>query len=303
MTFIRSMVPAHQKSHCPTCGARDSMGGCEDPKKCIEDLERREDVCLSKIRDLVDDHPDSHPFHLMMAGFDAFDLLNLGLAVTDASGRLLLANRTTERILEMRDGLQLTPRGVLQGSVLSCPGLMDALEQAANASLSEESKTNDLALAVQRPSGRRPLTLFVRSAEGLSEDGSPPTTAALVFILDPELPVEADAGELGQLYGFTVAETRLANLLMQGKSLEDCCAELGIRRPTACSHLRQLFKKTHVQRQSQLVSLLLKSIGLMSRKAAARKAPAAAVLLSSSRTKAQRDARFYRSLHSSGRRQ
>src|SRR5207302_4654814 len=97
--------------------------------------------------------------------------------------------------------------------------------------------------------------------------------------------------------------TRLANLLMQGTSLEYCCAELGIRRPTACSHLRQLFKKTHVQRQSQLVSLLLKSIGLMSSTAAARKAPAAAVLLSSSRTKAQRDARFSRSLHSSGRRQ
>jgi DNA-binding CsgD family transcriptional regulator len=225
-----------------------------------------EEMCIRKIKNLIDDHPDSHPFHLMMAGFDALDLLNLGLAVTDAMGYLLLANRTAEHILEMRDGLQLTSRGVLQASVHSCTGLVDALKRAAEASPQGEREVKDLALAVQRSSGKRPLTLLVRSANGLSENGYAATSAALVFILDPELPVEVDASELDQLYGLTAAETRLANLLMQGKSLEDCCEELGIRRPTACTHLRQLFKKTHVQRQSQLVSVLFKSIGLMRRK-------------------------------------
>jgi DNA-binding CsgD family transcriptional regulator len=303
MAFARPMLPAYEEFQCPNCGARDSMGGCEDPRKCIRDLEKREDICISKIMDLVEDHPDSQPFHLMMAGFDAFDLLNLGLAVTDSSGRLLLANRTAERIFDMRDGLQLTSRGVLQASLYSSPDLAEALEQAANSSRSEASKTNDLALAVQRPSGRRPLTLLLRSVDGLSDDGCPPAAAALVFILDPELPVEADARELDELYGFTAAETRLANLLMQGKSLEDCCTELGIRRPTACSHLRRLFKKTHVQRQSQLVSLLLKSIGPMSRKSRVRKTPLTSMLPSSSRTELRREAQLFRSIHSSGRRQ
>ena len=72
-----------------------------------------------------------------------------------------------------------------------------------------------------------------------------------------------EISELRELYGFTRAEARLANLLMEGNSLEKCCHQLGIGRTTACSHLQQLFKKTGVRRQSQLVSLLFKSVGLV----------------------------------------
>jgi DNA-binding CsgD family transcriptional regulator len=58
-------------------------------------------------------------------------------------------------------------------------------------------------------------------------------------------------------------EACLANLLMQGKALDECCSLLGIRRSTARTHLQHLFEKVGVQRQSELVSLLLKSIGLV----------------------------------------
>jgi DNA-binding CsgD family transcriptional regulator len=68
--------------------------------------------------------------------------------------------------------------------------------------------------------------------------------------------------ELRQLFGFSSMEARLAMLLIQGDELEECCQELGIRRSTGCTHLKRLFKKTGVHRQSQLVTLLLKSIGL-----------------------------------------
>jgi len=57
-------------------------------------------------------------------------------------------------------------------------------------------------------------------------------------------------------------EACLANLLMQGKALDECCRLLDIRRSTARTHLQHLFEKVGVQRQSELVSLLLKSIGL-----------------------------------------
>ena len=84
----------------------------------------------------------------------------------------------------------------------------------------------------------------------------------LVMILDAALPVETTEAELRQLYGFTATETQVANLLMEGLGLEDCCAQLGIRRTTVRMHLRNIFAKTGVRRQGELVSLLLKSIGL-----------------------------------------
>jgi DNA-binding CsgD family transcriptional regulator len=87
--------------------------------------------------------------------------------------------------------------------------------------------------------------------------------ATLLFILDPEIPVETVEAELRQLYGLTATEASLANQLMEGKALDDCCKILNIRRSTARTHLQHLFEKVGVQRQSELVALLLKSIGLV----------------------------------------
>ena len=50
---------------------------------------------------------------------------------------------------------------------------------------------------------------------------------------------------------------------MEGKALDECCKLLNIRRSTARTHLQHLFEKVGVQRQSELVSVLLKSIGLV----------------------------------------
>jgi DNA-binding CsgD family transcriptional regulator len=126
--------------------------------------------------------------------------------------------------------------------------------------LAAKAGTHQAVIALQRPSGKRPLTLLVRWAQGMTsaDDPVPPTT--LVFILDPECPANPEP-ELRQLYGLTSAETRLANLLMEGKTLDECCDTLGIRRSTAKMHLRNVFTKTGVQRQGELVALLFKSTG------------------------------------------
>ena len=87
--------------------------------------------------------------------------------------------------------------------------------------------------------------------------------AALLFILDPAINVAAAESDLHELYGLTSSEARLANLLMEGKTLNECCDQLDIRRSTGRTHLQHLFEKVGAQRQSELVFLLLKSIGLV----------------------------------------
>jgi DNA-binding CsgD family transcriptional regulator len=211
-------------------------------------------------REGTSDVSNHRPFHLLMAGFEALDLVNVGLLVTSANGQLLLANRTAERILNGRDGLELTPTGAVRTSVKSTPTLNTLMEAVAN---SGSGGARDSVLPVRRPSGKRPLTAVVRAVEGMPENQDPMAPATLLFILDPEIPVETVEAELRQLYGLTVMEARLANLLMQGKAVDECCNLLGIRRSTARTHLQHLFEKVGVQRQSELVSLLLKSIGLV----------------------------------------
>ena len=83
--------------------------------------------------------------------------------------------------------------------------------------------------------------------------------AALLLLPDPGSPVEAAESDLRELYGLTSSEARLANLLMEGKTLNECCDELHICRSSGRTHLQHLFGKVGVQRQSELVFLLLKS--------------------------------------------
>jgi DNA-binding CsgD family transcriptional regulator len=200
------------------------------------------------------------PLDLLMAGFEALDLVNVGLLVTSANGRLLLANRTAERILKSRDGLELTPTGTVRTSVKSMPSLNTLMEGSAHSAI---NGVRESVLPLRRPSGKRALTAVVRALEANSANQDPTAPATLLFILDPEIPAETFESELRQLYGLTSMEACLANLLMQGKALDECCTLLEIRRSTARTHLQHLFEKVGVQRQSELVSLLLKSVGLV----------------------------------------
>jgi DNA-binding CsgD family transcriptional regulator len=55
-------------------------------------------------------------------------------------------------------------------------------------------------------------------------------------------------------------EANLAVALASGRSLVDAADALGIAHNTARSHLRSIFAKTGVRRQSQLVHLLHGSV-------------------------------------------
>jgi len=207
----------------------------------------------------LQDSSNGRTFDLLMAGFEALDLVNIGLAVIGGGANLLLANHTAEQVFESRDGLELTARRNIRTTQRSTPALDDLIRRAAKPA----GGTADSILAVQRSSGRRPLTLVIRSVEGASSKRDLMAPAVLVFILDPEEPIGTAEAELRQLYGLTSMEACLASLFMEGKTLDDCCELLGIRRSTARTHLQHLFEKVGVQRQSELVSLLLKSIGLV----------------------------------------
>jgi DNA-binding CsgD family transcriptional regulator len=210
--------------------------------------------------------PDSintHAENLLATTFTALDLLNIGLVVCNASGGGLVANQTAERILHERDGLELDREGVLRSTQEGGPQLRELIVRVARSSRTTEEHGMQATLSLPRASGKRALTLLVRSSNHVCHaEPNRQQAAALVMIVDAARPVQASAGELRQLYGLTSMEARLANLLMEGKDLHDCCAELGIRRSTVRMHRRNLFSKTGVRRQTELVSLLMKSIGL-----------------------------------------
>jgi DNA-binding CsgD family transcriptional regulator len=260
MATGRCAPTAQEDFACPVCGLRESNGGCGDPRKCIDTLAGMEGECTQKLVNALDGHSNK-TFALFLAGVNALDALSIGVMMCNSSGQVLSANRTAKAILEARDGLNLNSDGVLGTAAENGRTVVEVVQQAIKVASGNRGPCG-AALAVRRPSGKRALTLLVRSVRHCATMDDSVQPAALVLIRDSALSVRTTAIELGELYRLTPAEARLANLLMDGKSLNDSACELGISRSTACAHLKRLFTKTRVRRQSQLVSLLLRSIGL-----------------------------------------
>jgi DNA-binding CsgD family transcriptional regulator len=205
---------------------------------------------------------NERPVHLLMASLEALNLLNIGLAVTTASGLLLMSNRSFDQTLAANDGLELSSGGVLQAQEGSSP-LFSELLQRAHTHAAAGKVRHPAVIAVTRPSGKRPLPVYIRSTKSAVASDDTAAPSVLVFVMDPELSVEAAETDLRQLYGLTQTEARVANLLMEGKTLDESCQQLAIRRSTGRTHIQHLFEKVGVKRQSELVSVLWKSIGLV----------------------------------------
>jgi DNA-binding CsgD family transcriptional regulator/PAS domain-containing protein len=116
------------------------------------------------------------------------------------------------------------------------------------------------ALSAPRGQGRAPLGLVVKPVprvEWLENQSSP---SVVVFLSDPQQDLDTSTEALRRLFELTPAEARLSILLANGASLDSAAETLGISKHTGRAHLRAIFSKTGVTQQSQLVSLILRSV-------------------------------------------
>jgi DNA-binding CsgD family transcriptional regulator len=246
----------------PVHGAPSSEeGGGIDSQTCASALERLESTYTQALVGAWTARSSADINSLWSAILNAFDSLGIGLAICDTAAKLLAGNPTADRTLEQGDALQLSESGELRTVARNAPVLAEAIKRLQQAGAKDRVRSQSKALLIPRKSGGRPMTVLLRRVDtGLSPGSS---TQVVVMMLDTTLAVDATSSDLQQLFGFTPGETRLANLLMAGKSMAESCDKLGIRLSTGCSHLRKMFKKTKTHRQGELVALLLRSIGVL----------------------------------------
>lgn len=203
-----------------------------------------------------------HMTDVWRAGMQAFDFLGIGWLVCDSTGRLLAANPLAHRILSTADGLRLNSDGVPEATHGRKERLLEALQQATGTLSLEDESPRDRYMVLKRGLGQRAFTVVVhRVSADFQSEGAP--AVALVLVLDPSAEAESVDMDLQLVYGFTAREAEIATMLMNGGSLRHCCERLGISRSTVCTHLRRMFKKTRVHRQSEMVAVLLKTVGLV----------------------------------------
>jgi DNA-binding CsgD family transcriptional regulator len=175
--------------------------------------------------------------------------------VVDTHGYILYSNERADVILEQRDGL-LREDGALR---LTRETNQAQWRQALRRSNHAHAGTNPVVVRVDRAAGGRPLALLVitpNSARLVAD-------LRIVLINDTSKRMSVRPEWVAALLGITPAEARVVALVAQGLSVEEISTALNVAAGTVRVHLRNVFRKLNVNRQSDLVAMVLGSGAIM----------------------------------------
>ena len=196
---------------------------------------------------------------LPAAGFGeaTLDRLPTGVVVVDAKLQVLFTNRRGAELLAKGDGFLLGPTGVCRASRLPETARLQRLVAQALAERPGGGRLGGLSLT--RGSGERSLPVVV--APMTARPGEPPV--AMLLVSDPDHQPLPGVETVGQLFDLTEAEARLALALAEGRRVEDAAVLLGITANSARTYLKRIFAKTVVDRQAELVRLIMAAPSLL----------------------------------------
>ncbi|SFA82108.1 DNA-binding transcriptional regulator, CsgD family [Collimonas sp. OK607] len=195
----------------------------------------------------------------------AMGQLMVGVFVLDEHGLILESNAMATAIAQLGDGISISSKKL--GATY--PADNRKLQQLVQKVLDQREPANVVmaeAMSVSRPSGRAAWGLVAQAINSTEWTEGRHRPCVAVFVRDAEGKSEPPMRLAQQLFQLTPAETSLAIQLANGLSLDEASELLNIRRNTARAHLRSIFSKTGVRRQTELVRIFLNSVALLGNK-------------------------------------
>ena len=181
------------------------------------------------------------------------DLLDAGFVAVLPGGAILHANRFAREM--MIDGWPIqSSNGVLQGwNKKTTSLLLDSLQRLEK--LSECSPSNEVCLDIcladaSSPKGVAFATLKPLACPGLAR---PPVA---LFVTGIESRRHCPLSGVAECFGFTPAETRTLHHILEGSTVAEAALALAVSENTVKTHLQNLFAKTRLSRQGELINLI-----------------------------------------------
>lgn len=169
-------------------------------------------------------------------------------------GEIRHCNEAAKSLLRAGDGLMQSNGTLRSADARAREPLRKLLQNASTVGFSQPACFPAQALSLNRISGLRPLQLLVSPVP--QERNAGPDVTLLLLVTDPEKPVHLRDDLMRAHYGFTPAETEIANGLLTGYSLEEIAVLRHVTVGTIRYQLKNIFSKTGTSRQSDLVLLL-----------------------------------------------
>lgn len=189
------------------------------------------------------------------------DRLLIGSVALDESGNVLSTNSIADALLAEQDGMAVANGRLVGHHPTENRKLQGLIQQAVTMAACGGTQPGIASgLSVTRGPGRSKLGVLVRTVSDAKWPGTQHRPAALVLIRDPDQKAMASAELLRSMFDFTRAEASLVLLLVEGLSLDEASQALDISRNTARAHLRTIFSKAGVTRQTALIQTIFNSV-------------------------------------------
>lgn len=188
--------------------------------------------------------------HFFQRMAKTFDLVSAGIVLLDRQARVQLMNVAAQKLLQSehlaskvlliqkQDEWRIHHAAIRQGIEAACQG-QDYMEF----------------VALPRQDGQRDMLLSIYALDQPTEDLTDPVVALFFCHNDRDEPAPVRA--LEALFQLTPTESQVAWAFAKGMRPDDIASHFNISLTTVAFHKRNIFQKTHTNRQVDLIALLL----------------------------------------------
>ncbi len=184
--------------------------------------------------------------------------ITLGIILLDQDGCLLYANPVALMIVENHPAINLTKSGIYATN----PAQNNEIQKAIHEVTHQENNTDTYSLGLRHPDIEHPLAITIAAHQEVEYDKdaewiSEPNNTAVIYLSDPSAKTQVSPEALQKRYSLTKAEALVAISIANGLPIKQIARIKQVSLSTVKSQVKQIFQKTGVGRQSELVRLVL----------------------------------------------
>lgn len=191
---------------------------------------------------------DHKPTHRALT--QALDAISHGVLVVGADLRVRYSNRSARDTLSRNRGIEFR-NDLLTVTDKQLDQRFKELVQIATDKARHGQHQASGAMFVRSPMSREYVELIVAPVP--ANGGTEADAQILVYLFDASSPRQVSFDVLTGLYGLTHTEAKLVQFMTNGMTLDEAAEELQISVNTARTHLKHIFHKTGINRQTELI--------------------------------------------------
>jgi DNA-binding CsgD family transcriptional regulator len=182
---------------------------------------------------------------------EAIEAVRVGIILVARDGRILYANSMARDLMRSGRGLRSSYGRLVATHPEGAARLPVLAKIEAAPTVYSESKSQIIVLS--RGEGVQHLFAYIVAVQ-------PDVGGAAIFIVDPEHYAIPNLDAFASRYRLTIGEARVLREIVSGQGLVAAAKSLDIAESTARTHLRRVFGKTGVGRQTELLRLYLAGV-------------------------------------------